>query len=119
MSTTEQNRIVQFNNKQDKPQEERGMNRKLKDSDSNAHHDFAYTMFAATRSTRRSLIKFIRMSDYMLGSALRSALISSCKALVDTLVARNCSLAPKDSVRCYFHSQMLNPYVCFSLPDYP
>jgi hypothetical protein len=116
MSTTEPARAMQFNHKQDKPQEERGLNRKLKDSDSNAHHDFAYTMFAATRSTRRSLIKFIRMSDYMLGSALRSVLISSCKAVVDTLVTRNCSPALSDSVRCFFCPQVCTPCFCFIFP---
>lgn len=102
--STIQARSMQFNKKQDKPQEERAMNRKLKDSDSNAHHDFAYTMFAATRSIRRSLIKFIRMTDYMLGSALRSVLISSCKAVVDTLVTRNCSPALTEAVRYCCHA---------------
>jgi hypothetical protein len=92
---------VQFNKKQDKPQEDRAMSKSLKDNDSNAHHDFAYTMFAATRSIRRSLIKFIRMTDYMLGSALRSVLMSSCKAVVDTLVQRNCSPALPEAVCCY------------------
>ena len=93
-------RTMQFNKKQDKPQQDGTMNRKLKESDSNAHHDFAYTMFAATRSIRRSLIKFIRMTDYMLGSALRSVLMSSCEAVIDTLVTRNCLPALTEAVRC-------------------
>ena len=101
---------MQFNKKQDKPQQDGTMNRKLKESDSNAHHDFAYTMFAATRSIRRSLIKFIRMTDYMLGSALRSVLMFSCKAVVDTLVSRNCP-ALTESVRHYCR--------CYSLTFVP
>jgi hypothetical protein len=96
---------LQFNKKQTtKPHEERAVGRKSKENDSTAHHDFAYTMFAATRSIRRSLIKFIRMTDYMLGSALRSVLMSSCKAVIDMLVSRNCVHASPDIVRTPLHA---------------
>lgn len=55
---------------------------------SSAQNDFAYTMFAATRSRRRALIRFVRMADLMLGSSLRSVLMASCLSVVHMLQDR-------------------------------
>lgn len=56
------------------------------------HSDFAFTMFAAKRSRQRSLIAFVRMADYMLGSTLHTLLFNSCHSVVQQLQQRMCSL---------------------------
>ena len=53
-------------------------------------NDFAYTMFAAKRSRQRSIINFVRMTDYMLGSTLHSLLISSCESVMALLESKMC-----------------------------
>lgn len=61
-----------------------------------SHNDFAFTMFAAKRSRQRSLIAFVRMADYMLGSTLHSLLFDSCHSVVQNLEQRMCSLSERD-----------------------
>lgn len=61
-------------------------------------NDFAYTMFAATRSRQRQLINFIRMADLMLASALRTLLMASCRQVVDMLDTRVNAMIPAMSV---------------------
>lgn len=101
---------MQFHKKQDsKPQDESrgGLVKRVAEVErSTAQNDFAYTMFAATRSRRRALIRFVRMADLMLGSALRSVLMSSCQCVVRMLHDRQNSVSDPPTV---FHCHNLPP----------
>lgn len=50
-----------------------------------AAHDYAYTQFAATRSRQRALVRFIRLHDYKLASALQTLLREASAAYIAQL----------------------------------
>jgi hypothetical protein len=66
-----------------------------------AADDFAYTMFAATRSRQRALVRFIRMADYILAAALQTLLLDTCDSFIQQLKPRPVQSAV-DHVRCCY-----------------